>query len=173
MLVTNRIPLSSPNYMLTSSTLRDATGIYNVHVGCHEIIFRESNTTPYVMTKVAAFWISEAPGRVQKWAALEALIPFPHECISENGLICFKFEQLNSSVFQIWLVSQGNFIRPLGKQYFTTYKNLLISGCPGVNVIKVLHLYFTRVAIRDFKIVHDGRLGRLDECHVTQNPRDI
>ena len=26
---------------------------------------------------------------------------------------------------------------------------------------------------RDFKIVHDGRLGRLDECHVTQNPRDI
>ena len=28
-------------------------------------------------------------------------------------------------------------------------------------------------AIRDFKIVHDGRLGRLDECHVTQNPRDI
>ena len=29
------------------------------------------------------------------------------------------------------------------------------------------------VVIRDFKIVHDGRLGRLDECHVTQNPRDI
>ena len=27
--------------------------------------------------------------------------------------------------------------------------------------------------IRDFKIVHDGRLGRLDECHVMQNPRDI
>ena len=27
--------------------------------------------------------------------------------------------------------------------------------------------------VRDFKIVHDGRLGRLDECHVTQNPRDI
>ena len=26
---------------------------------------------------------------------------------------------------------------------------------------------------RDFKIVHDGRLGRLDECHVRQNPRDI
>ena len=26
---------------------------------------------------------------------------------------------------------------------------------------------------RDFKIVHDGRLGQLDECHVTQNPRDI
>ena len=26
---------------------------------------------------------------------------------------------------------------------------------------------------RDFKIVHDGRLGRLDECHVVQNPRDI
>ena len=25
---------------------------------------------------------------------------------------------------------------------------------------------------RDFKIVHDGRLGRLDECHVTPNPRD-
>lgn len=32
----------------------------------------------------------------------------------------------------------------------------------------------SRVEInRDFKIVHDGRLGRLDECHVTQNPRDI
>ena len=31
----------------------------------------------------------------------------------------------------------------------------------------------TSEAIRDFKIVHDGRLGRLDECHVTQNPRDI
>ena len=26
---------------------------------------------------------------------------------------------------------------------------------------------------KDFKIVHDGRLGRLDECHVTQNPCDI
>ena len=25
----------------------------------------------------------------------------------------------------------------------------------------------------DLKIVHDGRLGRLDEYHVTQNPRDI
>ena len=25
-------------------------------------------------------------------------------------------------------------------------------------------------AIRDFTIVHDGRLGPLDECHVTQIP---
>ena len=31
----------------------------------------------------------------------------------------------------------------------------------------------TRGNNRDFKIVHDGRLERLDECHVTQNPRDI
>ena len=31
---------------------------------------------------------------------------------------------------------------------------------------------FTSHSIRDFKIVHDGRLGRLDECHVTPNPRD-
>ena len=27
--------------------------------------------------------------------------------------------------------------------------------------------------IRDFKIVHYGRLGRLDRCHVTQNTRNI
>ena len=26
---------------------------------------------------------------------------------------------------------------------------------------------------RDFKIIHDGRLGRLDECHVTPNPRYV
>ena len=34
-------------------------------------------------------------------------------------------------------------------------------------------LVFCTQAIRDFKIVHDGRLVWLDECHVTQNPRDI
>ena len=27
--------------------------------------------------------------------------------------------------------------------------------------------------IRDLKIVHDGRLGRLDECPITQNRRDV
>ena len=27
--------------------------------------------------------------------------------------------------------------------------------------------------IRDFKIGHYGRLGRLDRCHVTQNTRDL
>ena len=38
---------------------------------------------------------------------------------------------------------------------------------------KVLETALSHLNTRDFKIVHDGRLGRLDECHVTQNPRDI
>lgn len=66
MLVTSRISLSSANYMLTSSSLHNVTGIYNVHVGCHgRILHHESNTTPYVKTKLAAYWFSEAPERVR------------------------------------------------------------------------------------------------------------
>ena len=40
-------------------------------------------------------------------------------------------------------------------------------------VLASLLSHRNRYAIRDFKILHDGRLGRLDECDVTQNPRDI
>ena len=39
-------------------------------------------------------------------------------------------------------------------------------------VMSSLAYCFPGSHIRDFKIVHDGRLGRLDECHVTPNPRD-
>ena len=35
------------------------------------------------------------------------------------------------------------------------------------------HVVHLKLESRDFKIVHNGRLGRLDELHVTQNPRDI
>ena len=37
---------------------------------------------------------------------------------------------------------------------------------------RFLNVYTCANNNRDFKIVHDGRLGRLDKCHVTPNPRD-
>ena len=48
----------------------------------------------------------------------------------------------------------------------------LLSQTLGGSVVPLV-CGFIRCDNRDFNIVHDGRLGRLDECHVTQNPRDI
>lgn len=88
--------------MLTSSPQHIVIGIYNVHVVCYGRILFERNTTFYKMTKVVTYWFSEAPGHVQNWAALEALISFLHEHILKNGFNYVGFEQPNSSVFQIW-----------------------------------------------------------------------
>ena len=55
----------------------------------------------------------------------------------------------------------------------TTYALSDVTAFFKAAASSILRSLISQTINRDFKIVHDGRLGRLDECHVTQNPRDI
>lgn len=105
------------------------------------------------MTKAEADWFSEAPGHVQNWAALEALISFLHEHILKNGFNYVGFEQPNSSVFQIWWEFQENFTHHLGKQNFISNKKISFSGVKDNNIASNVLIFISIVTKCPFTII--------------------